>query len=397
MNTTKPIKIALLTAGDPTGRHAYSGIYYSMIETLRRHGFEVTIIGPLKRWEETLKKNKDSVQKAAGSFIKIKFNYLFTPFVARQYAVRAQKKLKGKEFDFILAPNAFKEIAYLKTKIPVIYINDYSWNLIVDYYTKYTGLTKLAVKLVDKVEKRAIHKAALIIHPTQWVADSAIKHYGAHTSKVSVVPWGPNIDSIPGRIEVLSRQLSDKCRLFFLGVSWERKGGEIAFETLLELEKLGINAHLTIVGCEVPKEYSHPRMETIRFLDKNNEQHRKRLDELFKTSDFFFLPTRAECYGIVYNEAAAYGLPVITTDTGGVSCVVKEGVNGHLLPVKARGDQYAMVIKEICSDKVRYDTLVHNSRNQFEKYLNWDTWTKTFGEKLHAYQAAAEARSSTAN
>lgn len=31
------------------------------------------------------------------------------------------------------------------------------------------------------------------------------------------------------------------------------------------------------------------------------------------------LPTRAECAGIVFNEASAYGVPILLTDTGGVS------------------------------------------------------------------------------
>jgi surfactin synthase thioesterase subunit len=37
-----------------------------------------------------------------------------------------------------------------------------------------------------------------------------------------------------------------------MGVSWERKGGAIAFETLLELEKMGIQAELIVSGCTFP-------------------------------------------------------------------------------------------------------------------------------------------------
>ena len=38
---------------------------------------------------------------------------------------------------------------------------------------------------------------------------------------------------------------------------------------------------------------------------------------------FFLMPTRAEAQGIVFNESAAYGLPVVSTDVGGVSTVVQ--------------------------------------------------------------------------
>lgn len=388
MSNVLPLKIAFLNANDARNPRIYSGTYFHMGEALMRNGFDVTFIGPLKQWEERIKSGRDEVQKVTQSFLKRKTDYLFTYFIAKQYAKRAKEKLKGKEFDFIFAPNAYREIAFLKTDIPIIYTNDCTWNQIVNYYSKFSNITNLAIKLVDIVERRAIRNAALLPYPTQWVIDSATKYYGGDASKMSIVPWGANMSNNPAREKVLMKERSPNCRLFFLGVNWERKGGKVAFETLLELEKLGVKANLVVCGCEVPKEFTHPRIEVIRFLSKKDEPQRKRLEELFLTSDFFLLPTRAECYGIVYSEAAAYGLPVITTDTGGVSGVVKEGVNGHLLPLEARGDQYAKLIKEIYSDKIRYELLVHSSRNRFEKYLNWDVWAKTLGEQLHSYKAS---------
>ena len=76
-------------------------------------------------------------------------------------------------------------------------------------------------------------------------------------------------------------------------------------------------------------------------------------------------------------EAAAFGLPVITTDTGGVSGVVREGENGHLLPYEAGGADYARLIAEIYRDDARYGELVQKSRQAFEERLNWDTWAQT--------------------
>ncbi|MFR0584703.1 hypothetical protein ACLUX0_10505 [Limosilactobacillus mucosae] len=37
-------------------------------------------------------------------------------------------------------------------------------------------------------------------------------------------------------------------KLFFSGVDWERKGGEIAFNTVVALNKRGINCELLISG-----------------------------------------------------------------------------------------------------------------------------------------------------
>jgi len=160
----------------------------------------------------------------------------------------------------------------------------------------------------------------------------------------------------------------------FIGVKWERKGGDIAFETLLALEKMGIPAELTVVGCIPPKQFAHPAMKVIPFLNKNDESQRKKLEKLYLTSDFLLFPTRNECYGIVVCEANAFGLPVIAADTGGVSGVVTNGENGFLLPHSARGDQYAEVVAKLYRDERGYAELVQSSRADFDNRLNWDVW-----------------------
>jgi glycosyltransferase involved in cell wall biosynthesis len=172
----------------------------------------------------------------------------------------------------------------------------------------------------------------------------------------------------------LGRKKSGHCRLLFLGVEWERKGGDIAFETLVELEKLGIEAELIVCGCQPPKRFSHGRMKVIPYLDKNDERQRRELEKLFVQADFLLVPTRKECYGLVFCEANAFGLPVISTDTGGVSEVVRAGENGFLLPFCSRGAAYAEVIASIHRDDERYAQLVRGSRATFENRLNWDNW-----------------------
>ena len=91
-------------------------------------------------------------------------------------------------------------------------------------------------------------------------------------------------------------------------------------------------------------------------------------------SDFLLVPTRCDAYGHVFCEASAFGLPSITTSTGGVPEVVRNGENGYVLPYSARGSEYAQIIAEIYQDDQRYTALVESSRAAFESRLNWDVW-----------------------
>ncbi len=189
-----------------------------------------------------------------------------------------------------------------------------------------------------------------------------------------VQPFGANFEDIPPPTVVTQRRRAERCRLLFLGVKWHRKGGDIAYETLLQLEELGISTELTVCGCAPPTKISHPHLRFIPFLNKNDEKQRKELEQLYLASDFFLLPTRSDCTPIVFCEANAFGLPIITTRTGGIPEMVKDGENGFVLPLAARGDAYARVIADIYQDEQRYAALIRSSRAAYDKRLNWDTW-----------------------
>ena len=115
-------------------------------------------------------------------------------------------------------------------------------------------------------------------------------------------------------------------------------------------------------------------MKIIPFLDKNDPAQNQEFEQLYLSSHFLLLPTRNECFGIVFCEANAFGLPVIATATGGTPETIKDGENGYLLPLKARGDAYASIIADLFHDEQRYSAMVQSSRAAFENRLNWDAW-----------------------
>ena len=139
---------------------------------------------------------------------------------------------------------------------------------------------------------------------------------------------------------------------------------------------MGVDAELIICGCMPPVGVSHPRLRVIPFLNKRDPQQRQALEALYLNSDFLLLPTRSDCAPMVFCEAAAFGLPVVTTDTGGVSEIVKHGETGFALPHSARGDAYASIIVRAYRDAKRYAELSSASRARYEQRLNWDAWMR---------------------
>jgi glycosyltransferase involved in cell wall biosynthesis len=342
-----------------------------MAKALQEHCGELFFLGPVRPKTRVLGGIYDKfLQVTTGK----RYDHEHSIILAKRYATIFDRRISKQRFDLVLAPAGSTQIAFLKTTTPVVYLSDTTFALIAGYYPEYSNLCRLSMREGNRVEALAINKATLVIYPSAWAARSAVDYYSANKNKVHVIPYGANLERVPPRELALSRELSDHCRLVFLGVNWERKGGDIAFGTLLRLREMGIQAELTVCGCTPPEKLSHPALEVIPFLDKNDTQQGERLAQLLASSDFLLLPTRAECAGIVFCEAAAFGLPVITTDTGGVSGMVVSGENGYMLPVDARPAEYAKKINDICQNHEHYARLVASSRKAFEERLNWDSW-----------------------
>ncbi len=372
------MKIAFLTVRhDPYDRRSWrswSGIVYHVAQTLQKHCGEISYFSPVLPCRK-----EELIARIIGlsSRVLLKKKYTCSFFLANSYAKAGAQWLAGQSFDVIVAPAGATEVAFLETDIPIVTVEDATYRLLFDYYPRFSNLLKRSIYEMQTIQALALEKASAVIYSSAWAARSAVEDYGADPAKVHVISFGANLDEIPSREVALARKLSDRCRLLFLSAEWVRKGGDIAFETLLKLEDLGIAAELTVCGCTPPKAFAHERMRVIPFLDKNDKRQRRELEQLFMLSDFLLMPTRADCTPMVFCEANAFGLPVITTSTGGVPEVIRNGENGFLLPYDVRGAAYAEVTARVYRDSERYAELVRASRAAFENRLNWDAWGVT--------------------
>ena len=77
--------------------------------------------------------------------------------------------------------------------------------------------------------------------------------------------------------------------------------------------------------------------DKILFLGNSNE-----IDKILCYSDLFLLPSEKESFGLSALEAMAHGVPVISSNAGGLSEVNKEGYSGYLSNI---GDIDEMVSK----------------------------------------------------
>ena len=367
------MKVGFAGRWNALDKTAWSGTYFNSYQAIKKY-YNTEIFYYKWPWHvrERLILHKQ-FQKLASKKAAVEFLTGYAKYFSKQL----EKELLKSKVDLLFVPSAPQMIAYCKTSIPIIYMTDAVFFQLQGYYPLFKDIARYNINQGITMDKLVFEKAAHCMLASDWAKRSAMADYHIPENKITVAPLGANLDVIPA-VHELKKAKNKICRLLFLGVEWERKGGQIALDTFYVLQKKGLPVQLTIIGCVPPVTVNDNNITVIPFINKNNAAEAKRLYNIFLNSDFLLLPTRAECAGIVFCEASAYGIPSITTDTGGVTTIVQDGSNGYVLPLSATGKEYADKIEELFNDTEKYLLLCSNSRKRYDALLNWDQWGRTF-------------------
>jgi glycosyltransferase involved in cell wall biosynthesis len=371
MMDPKRLSIAYVTRGDVTNRGSFRvETRYYIAKYLEKHLGDVEFVGPL-----------DSIEHSF--FYRVKrriYKYVLhkrylpgrAPRVLDHYAKQVREKLEKKRYDLVFSPDSIV-ISHLDVEVPIFFYTDSVFDAMVGFYREFANLCLESIHEGHQQEQAALTRTALAIYSSQWAADVATERFDVGPGKVMVIPFGANLPAAPERECVTCRKRGGVCNLLFIGMDWERKGGEIAVRTVQRLNEMGLSSKLFVCGAvpwdKPPNEY----IEYFGILDRNVAHENRILERLFLTACFLILPTKADCTPAVFREAAAFGLPVITTDVGGNRSVVKDGESGIVLPADAGADEYANAVREIFADSATYAQLSSGSRKRFDQALNWDS------------------------
>ncbi|MBN2349209.1 MAG: glycosyltransferase family 4 protein [Bacteroidales bacterium] len=368
--SARNFKIAYLTSVNPKNVKLFSGVYYYQGNALSKYFGQVEYV-----WinNPVIISLTQKFYNLYNRIFKKKFCSSHSILISKLYGWIFSRKLKNKYYDLIFADKASQELAYLKTSIPIVYSTDAFFAAIYNYYPSFSELHPLSIKAGNKVERKAIEKSKIIICTSKWAANSAINSYATPVEKINIVSRAANIENVVDKQIILEKRKSDTLKLVFIGVEWQRKGGAIAYNTY-KLLKRKINTTLTIIGCNPNLDKSDKNLIIIPYLNKSKSEDMERYNTIMLNSDFLLLPTRAECFGIVFSEASSFGLPCISSDTGGVSSAIKQGKNGYILPLSADENSYAQKILGIYNDDQEYYNLIRSTREEYDTRLNWNSW-----------------------
>ena len=365
------MKAAFVTSSDPSNVQAWSGSIFYMLQAIQNAGIITFTIGNLKEGDWNLSKFKKLLY-----LIVSKKNYLRNRelLICKNYASQINKRLVSSEYDFIFSPGTL-ELAHLKSDKPIVIWTDATFAGMLNFYPEFTNLASETIRNGHRLEQMTLSKCRLAIYSSEWAANSAISNYQIDPDKVKVVPFGANINSNRDSsdiIKLVDNKSFDTCKLLFIGVDWNRKGGDFVLDIAKRLNASGLRTELHVVGCKPP--FNSPSFViTHGFISKKTEQGRKRIDKLFSEAHFLVLPTKAECFGVVFPEANSFGLPCLATNVGGIKTAIRDGINGWTFPLGASAEIYCDKIKLLMSSKDDYKRFSARCFQEYTERINWDS------------------------
>lgn len=374
--------LLLVTLEDPFDPASWSGTAYNMRLALEEKISHVSVLSNLKP--------KRTIVNAALRVLlggkPPRYPLYLTKAAQKQFAREVEVAIKTHQPDAILSISTHCLLYLKEPGRPVFMVTDAPWLTWKETYSAFEKMPLMG-KRFARQEAETARNCTRLIFSSKWATDEAKRLYGVSDDKLYVQPMGANWIPNETREElerIIEAKPRNELRLLFVGKDWERKGGPLALEITRGLRDAGAsNVSLHIVGCrpQVPADLQGI-IKIHGLLRRSDPLEEKKLRELFLTSHFLVVPTHAECFGVVFAEAHAFGLPAVSRGVHAIPSIIQDGETGIVQASDDIASAYVGRILALAGDWDAYLRMSHAARTRYEAKLNWQSFADAIVDQM---------------
>ena len=252
-----------------------------------------------------------------------------------------------------ITPNA-KGGAFYKDFVVVMLLKSLGCQVVAHYHNK--GVATRQDRAIDDCLYRRFFKRLKVILLSERLYPDVQKY--VEKTDVLVCPNG--IPEISLRSDRRQKDANhDRVpRLLFLSNLLIEKGVLVLLDALKRLKETGCPFVCDIIGGETAEIDTERLAQELKARDIQDvvsyggKRYGPDKAACLAQADIFVFPTfyQNECFPLVLLEAMQYGLPIVTTDEGGIADIVKDGENG-LICEKNNPEDLAGTIRRLLSDR----------------------------------------------
>lgn len=158
------------------------------------------------------------------------------------------------------------------------------------------------------------------------------------------------------------------------------KGYDYALQAMKILKQEKVNVHYTITGGGNAEEIVFLRhdMQLEDMVEILPAKPHDKILEAMTEYDVLLLPSVGEGIANVVIEAMSTGLPVISSDAGGMPELVTDGENGMLFPARDAKAMAASILRFYNMDAMQREAMAEKARASLKGKFDFDTFRDSF-------------------
>lgn len=331
----------------------------------------VRFISNIKNWHSKLKATKDL---SADNLKIIYFRYFSLPRplfesienkVIKFFFYERLKKAADELKPSIIYCNWLRPWSEISCKLA----SELDIPFVIDHHEDIPTLKKLFPKDYVKFLKVFEKADGIIVHST--LNKFELEKENLNLAEIKIIYLGQNFSVNDREKDFNFRKVKLVC---VSHLNERRKNIEILIVAALHL-KGKLDYELQIIGDGILKEYYVNLAHSLNLNDDiifTGMKSQSEIESMLEESHIFVLPSYPEAFGVVFIEALAKGVPVITCEGNGGGEELKNlGYPTELIRPNSP-EELSLAILELSSDKDKLSKMSKTGKQIAEKYFSWE-------------------------